>query len=303
MYTKKTLQELTLKDDFMFSVVMSEEANCKRFLELVLGFPIERIETRKERSIVYRPEYKGVRLDIYAKDEKNTHYNVEMQATPKTALGKRSRYYHSQIDMELLLSGSSYDSLPDTYVIFICDFDPFGQKKYRYSFCQTCRECASTDIKDGSRTIFLSTKGENPDEIPAELLTFLNYVDADLEKSTADFGDDYVKCLQNSVKLVKQNREMERQFMTLQELIDEGRAEGREEGRAEGLAEAAEVLTSTLLTLLASKGTVSNELHLRITEEKDLKVLRHWLDLAVKSDFVEQFDIKFDIKVEHSQNE
>ena len=112
----------------MFSVVMSEEANCKRFLELVLGFPIERIETRKERSIVYRPEYKGVRLDIYAKDEKNTPYNVEMQATPKTALGKRSRYYHSQIDMELLLSGSSYDSLPDTYVIFICDFDPFGQK-------------------------------------------------------------------------------------------------------------------------------------------------------------------------------
>lgn len=31
--------------------------------------------------------------------------------------GKRSRYYHSQIDMELLLSGSGYEKLPNTYVI------------------------------------------------------------------------------------------------------------------------------------------------------------------------------------------
>ena len=45
MYTRKTIQELTLKDDFMFGAVMSEEANCKRFLELVLGFPIDRVET------------------------------------------------------------------------------------------------------------------------------------------------------------------------------------------------------------------------------------------------------------------
>ena len=213
MYTRKTIQELTLKDDFMFGAVMSEEANCKRFLELVLGFPIDRVETNKEKSIIYRPENKGIRLDVYAKDENNTHYNVEMQTSPKDALGKRSRYYHSQIDMELL--------------------------------------------------------------------TFLNYVWADLENSAADFGDDYVKSLQDSVKLVKQSREMEQQFMILQELIDAGREEGR--------AEAVEGLTSAILTLLASKGTVTDELRMRITSENDLKLLRNWLDLAVKSTSVEQY--------------
>ncbi len=46
----------------------------------------------QERSIVYNPEYKGVRLDIYAKDEHNTHYNVEMQVLPKPAVEKRARY-------------------------------------------------------------------------------------------------------------------------------------------------------------------------------------------------------------------
>ena len=78
MKRKKQLKELTLKDNFMFGAVMIEEENCKRFLELALGFPIERVDVSKEKSIVYHPEYKGVRLDVYAKDERNTRYNVEM---------------------------------------------------------------------------------------------------------------------------------------------------------------------------------------------------------------------------------
>ena len=83
MKRKKQLKELTLKDNFMFGAVMMEEENCKRFLELALGFPIERVEVSKEKSIVYHPEYKGVRLDVYAKNEHNTRYNVEMQVAKK----------------------------------------------------------------------------------------------------------------------------------------------------------------------------------------------------------------------------
>ena len=86
---KKTLSELTIKDNFVFGAVMCEEDNCRKFLEMVLDFPIERVEVNKEKSIVYHPEYKGVRLDVYAKDEKNTHYNVEMQAIKEPALGTK----------------------------------------------------------------------------------------------------------------------------------------------------------------------------------------------------------------------
>lgn len=35
----------------------------------------------------------------------------------KPALGKRSRYYQSQMDMEMLLTGEDYTELPNTYVI------------------------------------------------------------------------------------------------------------------------------------------------------------------------------------------
>ena len=171
----KTLNELTIKNDFMFAAVMLIVENCKRLLEMVLGIVIESITVSKEKSIIYHPEYKGVRLDVIAKDENRTHYNVEMQVQPKKALGKRSRYYHSQIDMELLERGEYYESLPNTYVIFVCDFDPFGKRKYKYSFRNLCLEDNRLELKEGCETIFLSTKGKNEDEVPKELMKFMRY--------------------------------------------------------------------------------------------------------------------------------
>lgn len=58
---------------------------------MVLGFPIARVEISKEKSVVYHPEYKGVRLDIYAQDEEQTCYNVEMQAASTPHLGKKRK--------------------------------------------------------------------------------------------------------------------------------------------------------------------------------------------------------------------
>ena len=106
---------------------MQVEENCRDFLEMVLGFSIARVVVSKEKSMVYHPEYKGVRLDIYAEDENHTHYNVEMQMRRKKALGKRSRYYHSQMVIEALESGEDYETIPATFVIFLCDFDPFSR--------------------------------------------------------------------------------------------------------------------------------------------------------------------------------
>lgn len=157
---KKTLQDLTIKDNFMFGAVMTDPENCKGLLELLLHKKLDRIIVSTEKSMIYHPEYKGVRLDVYAKDDTNTRYTIEMQVLRKSTLGKRSRYYHSQIDMDLLLSGSDYRELPDTYVIFICDFDPFGFGEYLYSFYTACREEDSLAFNDGLYTIFLSTAGK-----------------------------------------------------------------------------------------------------------------------------------------------
>ena len=36
-YTKKTLNDLTIRDNFLFAAVMQQEDNCKYFLEMLLG--------------------------------------------------------------------------------------------------------------------------------------------------------------------------------------------------------------------------------------------------------------------------
>ena len=240
MEKRKTLQELTIKDNFMFAAVMMDAENCRRFLELALDIPLERVEVSYEKSIVYHPAYKGIRLDVFARDEENTHYNVEMQVA-WDALEQRSRYYHSQMDMELLLKGTDYEELPDVYVIFICDFDPLGGRKYRYTMEHVCLEAPELPYRDGSHTLFLSTYGENEDEVSEALVNFLQYVKGTLTVS----GDPFVRKLEDSVRQVKASREMEERFMVLQEMMKQERREGREEGiaigkiqgRAEGKAE------------------------------------------------------------------
>lgn len=282
MTKRKTLKELTIKDNFMFGAVMCEEKNCKRLLELVLGFPIERVEVSKEKSIVYHPEYKGIRLDVYAEDENNTHYNVEMQAVFQISLGKRARYYHSQMDMDLLVAGREYMELPDTYIIFICDFDPFGKRKYRYTFKHTCQESTAIRLQDGSETIFLSTKGENPEEVSRELVKFLKYVQADLEASTANFDDEFVASIQKSVQEIKQSRGMEERYMLTELLMQDERRAGRKEGRIEARKE-------SILEVLSEKGIVSDELQEKIQKEQELDQLKKWTRLAARADSVEQF--------------
>lgn len=278
MTRRKTLKELTIKDNFMFGAVMCEESNCKRLLELVLGFSIERVEVSKEKSIIYHPEYKGVRLDVYAKDEKNTHYNVEMQAVAHAFLWKRSRYYHSQMDMDLLDSGREYEELPNTYIIFICDFDPFGARKYRYTFKHTCQETPNVQLQDGNQTIFLSTKGRNPEEVPAELVKFLKYVQADLEESTSNYDDEFVASLQKAVHEIKQSRGMGERYMLTELLMRDERKAGRIEG-----------LRESILELLSEMGAIPCVLQETILQANDLEQLRRWVKLAAKVDSIEQF--------------
>ena len=286
MKKRKTLQDLTIKDNFLFGAVMSVEENCKGFLEMVLGFSIAQVVVSKEKSIVYHPEYKGVRLDIYAEDENHTHYNVEMQVKKKTALGKRSRYYHSQMVMEALTSGEDYETMPDTFVIFVCDFDPFGEHLYCYTFGNECRENKNVKLDDGSYTIFLSTRGENEEEVPAELVRFLKFVTADLEESEEDFQDKLVKQFQETIHNIKTDREMGERYMIFEEMLREEKQEGRLEGLLEGRIEATR---EGIFELLEDLGEVPDRLCDRMEALEELGDLKFLFKLAAKADSMQNF--------------
>ena len=135
----KTFRELTLADRFIFYKVMQDAALCKRLLEMILGLEIERIEYLEgEKTIEVRNDAKGIRLDIYVKDEEATIYNVEMQAAHAANLPQRSRYYQNLIDVDLLGRGVDYRMLNRSFVIFICMEDIFHKGRHIYTFENRC---------------------------------------------------------------------------------------------------------------------------------------------------------------------
>ena len=283
---RKTLQELTIKDNFLFAAAMLDPENCKGVIECALGIEIERVEVSRERSIVYNPEYKGVRLDVYARDENKTHYDVEMQIV-KREIFRRARYYHGQMDMELLDIGIGYEELPDSYVIFICDFDPAGLGKYRYTKKEIFAEEKSYDYEDGSHTIFLSTKGTNDTEVPERLVKFLKFVGANVQESMADYKDDLVSRLQASIRRIKADREMGNRYMHFGEIIRDEYKAGMEEGKLEGKREGK---LDDIYAFLFDLGEIPESLKNKLVAITDMDMLSVLLKKAAQAESIEAFE-------------
>ena len=49
MKQNRKLAQLLFKDNFMFGAVMVNKEICRDFLEMAVGFPIEKVEISKEK--------------------------------------------------------------------------------------------------------------------------------------------------------------------------------------------------------------------------------------------------------------
>ena len=237
----KTWEELTIQDNFLFQKVMQNKRICKHLIERILGIQIQEITfPDAEKSIDIRYDSKGIRLDVYVKDENGRIFDIEMQCTngADDELAKRTRYYQGMIDMEVLEKGEYYNKLNPTYIIFICTFDPFQEGLPMYTFRNRCVEKEGLELGDQTTKLFLNSKGHS-DTLDPEVAAFLRYVDGNAPQG------EFMKELDREVVRVKKHDETRREYMTLamelrkfkEEGKEEGRVEGRAEGRAEGIVE------------------------------------------------------------------
>ena len=230
----KKYEELELRDDFMFSRIMSNPKFVKPLLETILGVKIRKIVyPQTQKTIDLSLQAKGIRLDVYVEDDQNTVFNLEMQTSDGANLPKRMRYYQGMIDLNILDKGQDYTTLKKSYVIFICTFDPFGRERYRYTFVETCREDGEL-LEDGICKIFLNTKGKIETGIGQELVRFLKWIgepDAGKEKEENDL---LITKLRTQITDLKKNRGMEENYMLFGEMLDEERRQGQKEGLQQG---------------------------------------------------------------------
>ena len=220
----KVFEELQIKDDFMFSVIMRNPKFCKPFLERILGIRISHIEYPKsQETIDLSLDAKSVRLDIYVEDGKGTVYDVEMQTVENRNLPKRTRYYQGMIDLNISEKGDNYKDLKRSFIIFVCTFDLFGEGRHIYTFENRCIQNTNLSLGDDTTKIILNTKGTMEDVTP-EMIRLLNFIDG------KEPEDDFTRELDEAVQSVRKNEKWRLDYMTLQMNYQEKYEQGIEQG-------------------------------------------------------------------------
>ena len=148
--------------------------------------------------------------------------SVEMQ-TYRDHLGKRSRDYRANMDLEALDAGDDYRKLPRSFVIFICTYDYLKAGKPVYRF-QTYDVKNCLPLDDESYTIILNTACE-PEKVPEELRAFFAYIN---DPSKRD-GSWLTQAIDERVRKYNTTKWRKRQ-MTLEEMMNQRFDAGREEG-------------------------------------------------------------------------
>ena len=226
----KPYEELELKDDFMFGLIMHDSKYVKPFLEMILKIKIRKVVyPQSQKSIDLSANAKAIRLDVYVEDDQNTVFNLEMQTSDNRNLPKRMRYYQGVIDLNILQKGQDYTKLKKSYVIFICTFDPFGEGRHIYTFCNTCQENTALTLDDDAVKIILSTKG-TMDDVSPEMKRILDYIDG------KGASDEYTKQLEEAVRSARQNESWRLGYMTLEYEYRQRYEEGLKEGEETGIA-------------------------------------------------------------------
>lgn len=222
---KTNWDEAGITNDFLFGKIMRNSELCKELLQRILpDLAIDHVEYPELKSGIQQDiDTKSVRLDVYIKDDKNTVYDIEMQATDMKELPKRSRYYQGMIDLQLIDKGQYYKELSRSYVIFICPSDVFGKGRHIYTFENTCKEDRTLLLRDETTKIFLNADSTRND-VSGELKAFLDYV------AGGKSNDSFVKKLETAVEDAKNNREWRQEYMTLLMRDQENREEGIVQG-------------------------------------------------------------------------
>ncbi len=229
--------DLTFHDDFMFCTVLQNNPDLtKELLELILGKQIgELVTVNQQHPIKITPDRRGVRFDVYAKDDNSIIYDIEMQNGHREELPKRSRYTQSLADLEMLKNRSKFTELKESYVIFICTFNMMPDEgMHKYSFRNICVENRQLELGDRTEKIFLCTEGTE-DDVSRDMAEFLAYV------AGAKPDGDFTKRLENAVESVRQDPQSRKDYMDFQDYLDDAKAEGirigEERGRKAGLEE------------------------------------------------------------------
>ena len=121
-----------LDDDFFSSILDKSTKRASLILQIILNkkdLVVKEITTQKKLTSI---DNKSIILDANAVDSNNKQYNIEIQKVKQKDIILRARFHLSILDTYNLKKSKNFSSIPETYIIFICDFDLFKENKPIY---------------------------------------------------------------------------------------------------------------------------------------------------------------------------
>ena len=226
-------EKLPLSNDFMFCRVMSNLDVCREFIERLLHIKIERLaQPESQKAVNISADTRGVRFDVYVKDSSRV-FDLEMQVANQGDLPFRARYYQGALDMDMLELGEPVTNLKESYIVFLCLFDPFKQRLPVYTVQKIFAEKQEVSYTDGTNTVFFNCRAYK-DAGNEQVQNILSY----LVNGTAK--DGFTAQLERHVETARQNELWRKEFMTLEMIKMQqqeiGFAKGIAIGRNEGIA-------------------------------------------------------------------
>ena len=224
----KKFEDLTFADHYIFEKVLQNQEICQELLERLLKIKIDHIEYPEiEKTISPYYETKGVRLDVYVKDSDKV-FDIELQNAIDFDLPFRTRYYQSMIDTDNLLKGEHYSNLPESFIIFICKYDPFNLNLPIYTFKNRCEENYSLSLNDKTiKIMYNSTAYENEKDLA--ISAFLEYI---CNQKTVD---DFTSKIDSFVQKIKQQEVNRKEYQTMNLHDRDNFLRGKKEGISEGI--------------------------------------------------------------------
>ena len=173
---RRKLEELNLMDDFLFNAMLTHPETGEKFthtiLKLLFNRDFKNLKVSAQKFYAgMNTDLRGARLDVCIEgdcvdidgEDIPSVYDVEPDQNDKAkaiaAFPKRSRFYHAIIDSRSLKSGEDFGKLKQVYVIFICNYDLFGDDRVWYTIKNRCLEEPEMDYEDGAVTLVLYTRG------------------------------------------------------------------------------------------------------------------------------------------------
>lgn len=201
-----------LENDFIFSKVMSDPVICLAVIRSILpDLTIKRLAPpQTQQEVNPANDAKGVRFDIYTTDEHDNRYDIEMQVADHHNLAQRVRYYQAMNALDAYDKGANYHDANNSYVIFICCFDPFQLGAQFYSVNKHLNEFPNYRVLDGATDIYLNATSLRH-EVPPRLQALLDLV----AHRTSGQADEFGLKLREKIATVKHNKEWRADFMRL----------------------------------------------------------------------------------------